>query len=146
MMTTKLKRDQAVAAHPLAEAVIEQHGGWDDDTQDTFREIAEHGADAGWGGFCYYSETCEFVRNNRPGIAAAAEDTAESLGEGVIDLVRGFNCIDQDEVSQRDVALALYSDVDQSEGQKFAQNALAWFALEEVARAITDLAEEGGES
>ena len=122
----------------LVRAVIEQmdgtvndNGEVDDETLDTLRDVMEHGAAGGVSGFIYYSETSEFYRANRKAIVALLKDTAEELGESsALSLVKTFRCakdFDEDEI-----AATLYG----SEPDDMVANCLAWFALEEVARAM----------
>lgn len=130
----------AQEAHPLARAVLRQLGGGREAVQSA-KEAAEHGADGGFGGFIYYKDTCAFTKRHRASIAEAVKEMADDLGEkSAIQFVRSFNCLDDDTPEQA-VALALYGgrvpqqlrdDVD------LVENALAWFALEEVGRAIED--------
>lgn len=135
---------QARNSHPLAAAVLNQLGGGADAVQSAL-DAAEHGADGGFGGFIYYSETGRFTARNRIAIAQAVADMADDLGESPIDMVRGFRCLAGLEDADEAIAVALYggrarnSDVQQS--VDLVENALAWFALEEVGRAIESLAE-----
>ena len=93
------------------------------------------GAAAGYSGFVYYSETVAFFRSHRKKIAELAQSQADSIGEDTISMVRGFNCLDScwsyDEVSR-----AIYGRYSEDLTQIY--NALAWFALEEVARAVEE--------
>ena len=49
----------------LTTAVIEQLGGRDENTDQTMRDIMNHGADGGFSGFIYYSDTVEFYNQNK---------------------------------------------------------------------------------
>lgn len=133
----------AMKAHPLAPAVLRQLGGGADAVTSAI-DAANHGADGGFGGFIYYTETCAFTARNRAAIAELAESMASDLGEsGAIALVRGFRCLDKD-TPESAIAHALYGgrkpkDKDCLDAIDLVENALAWFALEEVGRAIADL-------
>ena len=129
------------SAHPLAVAVIEQLGGWDDNTASTLIDVANNGADRGFSGFIYFSDTCDFTTRHRQAIADAVEEMAEELGEDPIRMVQGFRCVD--DATTKDVAIALYVDGShKDEGNVvLVENALAWFALEEVGHAVERLTE-----
>lgn len=139
MTATEIKIKQAKESHPLAPAVLRQLGGGQDAIQSAL-DAAERGAYGGISGFIYYSETCDFTKRNRKAIASAVEDMAESLGESPIEMVKGFNCLEGS--TDREVAAALYGG-NRSECESFGvdqvENALAWFALEEVGNAIDGL-------
>lgn len=126
----------ATESHPLAPAVLRQLGGGADAVQSAL-DAAEHGADGGFPGFTYYSDTCEFVKRNRKAIADAVEQMADDLGEDLIAMVRGFRCLEDDTPSKA-IALALFAGGD-GDDVMLVENALAWFALEEVGRAIEAL-------
>lgn len=93
------------------------------------------GAAAGYSGFVYYTETVAFFRSHRKKIVELAQSLADSMGEDTITMVRGFNCLDScwsyDEVSR-----AIYGRYSEDLTQIY--NALSWFALEEVARAVEE--------
>lgn len=120
---------------PLVRPVVTQIGGWDSFCESA-RDIVEHGADTGWAGFTYYGDTCAFVRRNRSRIAECAESMAKDCDyNGVVTFVAMFRCLDG--VTESDVARALYSG-GEGDGIMQVENALAWFALEEVCRAYTE--------
>jgi len=129
---------EAYQRHPLAKAVLNQLGGGVEAIQSA-KEAGEHGADAGWPGFTYYSDTCAFTKGHRRAIAEAVEEMAEQLGEDPIRMVKGFNCLDKN-TTTRAVAVALYGGRARNGDDEATQveNALAWFALEEVGRALED--------
>lgn len=123
----------------LIAAVIKQLGG-----RESLKDIAEHSADAGWPGFSYYSDTFAFYRANQNLIVEAIETLADDLEETPVVLVAGFGCFrDYTGQNRKDLEKAiprvLYGqpDFDQEFVDEVA-NALAWFALEEVARYVTD--------
>jgi len=121
----------------LVRATVRQCGGWDNFT-DRACDVANHGAAGGFSGFIYYPETVAFTRRNRAAIAELCESMAEEIGAGgAVALVRGFNCLKGD-YTEGEVARTLYGTGD---GEQIVANALAWFALEETARAYVDLIE-----
>lgn len=97
-------------------------------TKSELRDIAMYGAGAGVPGFTYYWETSRFFRKYKAEIVRLAEDMAESLGESVIDFVRGFRCLD---ATEKEVACTLYGTGKQIDAN--VANALTWFALETLA-------------
>jgi len=143
MKTETLTIDQSMAAHPLARAVLNELGG-DDDAIQTAMDAARYGADAGFPSFTYYKDTCAFTKKHRRAIRAAVEDMAEQLGEkSAVGLVKGFRCL-RDGIEESAIALALYGGhggEDEEDGVMLVENALAWFALEEVGRALENLTE-----
>lgn len=138
----------------LQNAVIRQLTGntkIDDDTRVTLRDVANHGADGGFTGFIYYSETVKFFKRNRRAILELVKEYAREFEQTPLDFVHSFNVLkpsppdkygggytrEQDiEETQEEIARALYGRLRADDTQ--VPNALAWFALEEVAREITD--------
>lgn len=121
----------------LIRAVVRQCGGWD-----SFKEmavdVANHGADAGWSGFTYYTDTVAFTKRNKADILEMAKEMAESIGEGnMFDLIAGFNCL---KILPEEAAEAIYNS--KSDAKDTVYNALAWFALEEVSRSYVDYIED----
>jgi hypothetical protein len=53
-------------------------------------DCAKHGADGGFPGFIYYSNTLTFFRRNRQDIVKNLEITAGELGEDIISMVQHF--------------------------------------------------------
>ena len=102
---------------------------------DTCDNVASHGAACGFGGFIYYSETVAFFRRNKINIIQMACEIAEELGTDPVAMVRGFNCLG-DSYSYDEVARAMYGRYNDELTQIY--NALAWFALEEVAAAASN--------
>ena len=122
----------------LIRAVSRQLGSWEYFTESA-EDIRNHGADGGWNGFIWYDDTRKFYRRNRAAILALLESLADDLGEDLLSLVAGFNCLRTYKLTQNEVAQALY--LSKGEWVDTVQNAMAWFALEEVARAYCDCLE-----
>ena len=142
MKTTRYRTlDDAYRSHPLARAVLIQAGGGGDAIR-TALEAAEHGANAGFPGFIYYGETCDFTKAFRDTIAKAVESVASETGQETISFVRGFRCVN-DDISGRAIGAALWASRDRwarsnvdKDDLMLVENALAWFALEEVGHAL----------
>ena len=115
----------------LKNAVIRQLGG-----RDELEDIANHGADAGWSGFTYYSETVKFYKAHRAEIVNLVKEMAEEFGQSPLNFVASFNCLKSAGEYEAEIAEALYGRI--SSDNLTVPNALAWFALEEVARSETD--------
>jgi hypothetical protein len=146
MTTKKITVSDAMKCHPLARAVLRQLGGGADAVQSA-RDAAEHGADGGFGGFTYSNDCRDFVRRNKAAIKEAVQEMARDLGEDEIQMIRGFNCLSTRgrteihyDCMTSEVASVLYGDgSDAGDMAAKIYDALAWFALEEVGRSITDL-------
>jgi hypothetical protein len=91
----------------------------------TYRELAEageHGADCGWSGFTYTADTARFYDKHADDIWSLLSDQADDLGMSPLALLASFNRAD-----------------DVSDAGSF-RNLLAWYALEEVGRYLSDAA------
>ena len=114
----------------LIRAVAKQVGG-----METLKEIAadvcSHGANQGIIGFIYTSDTINFYRKNRPAILELLAEMAADMDESSIALVKSFNGV---QATEGEIGATLYA----SKINRDVSNALAWFALEEVCRAITN--------
>jgi hypothetical protein len=110
---------------------------------DTLRDVSEHGADSGFPGFTYYTDTVSFAKRHRVTILESLREFASDMGErDPVSLVMGFRCVKQVEVSPEAVSVALYggriprgvseNDVDA------VLNGIAWYALESVAHIVSD--------
>lgn len=127
---------------------------------ESLRDVANHGASGGFSGFTYYADTVKFFKAHRQDIVALVQSMADDLGENPADMVAGFQCLSgqhlkhsaswspNHESNERDnrrllseylpsVSRCLYGGRLTEEDTDVA-NALAWFALEEVARAMCD--------
>ena len=93
---------------------IQDHTGLPDSD---ILQAGQYGADAGWNGFIYYGECCEFYDSNELEIYELLNYQADDMGfSNVEEMISRFNRSDM---------------LDTPEGRK---NLLAWFALEEVGR------------
>jgi len=124
---------------PLVRAVVRQCGGWSEFKELAF-DAAKYGANGGFSGFIYYSDTMSFTKRNIAAIMEVAKDLAETIGEGdEFELIASFNGL-RGEFTAAEVARAIYSP--RGEGRQSVFNALAWFALEYVAQAYCDAVED----
>jgi hypothetical protein len=124
----------------LIRAVVRQHGGDWDYFCEHASDVSRYGADSGWPGFTYYSDTMPFFRRNRQSILEMAEQMADDVGyPGMLAMIASFGCLKDCKFSQDEIAKALYTS--KGEHTDGIQNAMAWFALEEVARSYCDCLE-----
>lgn len=107
-----------------------------EELEGTLRDIMNHGVDGGFSGFTYYTDTCKFYQRNKKDIIALAKQQADDLGSegGVIGMIKGFKCASGDD--EESIAKTLYGTSKQAE--QGVENCLAWYAAEEVARAMVD--------
>ena len=116
----------------------------EDELKQTFTDITnnQHGASGGFNGFIYYDDTCKFAQDNIKDIFDYAYEQAEQLGEGVYKMISNFNCLNDMNVKETEVAstihLALKGVEDDQGNETQILNALSWYALEEVARNEVD--------
>lgn len=135
MKSTKQVLEEGLVPAALVRAVIRQTG------KENLPDICNHGADGGFSGFTYYSDTVPFYRRNRGEILELAKQQADDFGQGVMEMIAGFRCLRQQESEHKralldEIGRALYGRVTEEETQ--VANALAWYAAEEVARAFCD--------
>lgn len=114
-----------------------------EDVTTILSDVVNHGASGGFGGFTYYSDTRDFTINNLQLVLASVDSVAsDELGMGCIEFIHSFNCIDKDDITIDDIAKViygkefgsqkLYATIDSDESTQIL-NALAWYALEQVA-------------
>lgn len=120
----------------LIRAVAKQLGGLENLCTD-YRDILRSGATAGYCGFIYYTDTEAFTRKNRARILESVQNLAHELGENMLQFIASFNCLN---LSETEIFEALSNH--KSEHRTELYNALAWYALEEVARAFEQYHEE----
>lgn len=115
-----------------------------DELESTLKDIMNYGAGSGFHGFIYYRETHAFTTKYRKEIAETLHNLASEIGVSDIECIKGFNCLNDiknDPGIDRCIAVALYAGTfrkDDLDLMDLIYNALSWFALEEVARAMVD--------
>lgn len=118
---------------PLVNAVLSQLSDDEHDAIETLRKVAHHcSADAGWPGFTYYRDTCEFFSQHRELIIDHVKQSADDFDQDVISFVAGFNCLTDDRETRDEIGRAIYGAPNADDVS--VQNALSWYALEESAR------------
>lgn len=135
MKTFKAFTDKSHIDASLIRAVVRQIGGWEE-FRERASDVANYGADGGFCGFVYYSDTVPFFKRNKTAILDLAKNMASDFGQDVYEMIAGFNCLKTDSGT---VAEAVHNP--RTNDPEQVRNALAWFALEEVARSYCDALE-----
>jgi len=109
--------------------------------KDSIEDIYNHGADGGFSGITYYRDTIAFYRRNRADVIELAHRMADDMGQDMISMIAGFNCLKQDNQQYQsdtrdEIGRTIYGRMLPDDIQ--VANALCWFACEEVARAMCD--------
>ena len=126
----------------LIRSVVKNMNGWDS-FKESAQDVVDHGAACGFGNFIYYTDTMAFTAKNRSAIAELAAQQAADFGDSSeIEMILGFNQLKHDDLTSLDIARALYGRLTDDDKKTMIYNALAWYALEEVARAYCDLVEQ----
>ena len=134
MKLTQAKfKEQSNIDSKLIDAVIKQIGGWTS-FKEKASDITNSGASGGIRGFIYYSETIKFAENNRSFIKALLQTQVDECGDTFGNMLGNFNCL---KISESEAYEAFYDKEDDNYISVY--NAMAWFALEEVARSYCDL-------
>ena len=98
-------------------------------------DIASHGADGGFPGFTYYSNTVTFFKKHRKEITDNLLTLADDMGEDPVKMVSSWRCVGPE--FKTEVGQVVYGARLTDEHTAVA-NALTWYAVEEIARAMTD--------
>lgn len=132
-MKTKMKTKKQVLADnaefkSLINAVISNIG------VESVEDVNNYGADSGFSGFIYYSDTHKFAMTHRKAIIQLLEYTAENIGEDVVKMVSSFGVFSNSPMDADDKRdLYKYLGGGKPE-QGTITNVMAWFALEGVCR------------
>ena len=98
-----------------------------------FENCAEYGANVGFCGFIYYSETIAFYKANHKDIVNHMENMAAELGTDIISMVQGFGIFrNSTPPTIGEVGKALWGSVNPKNDLTALYNVFAWYALEEV--------------
>jgi len=118
----------------LVRAVVKQMGGWESFKQSA-PDITRHGISGGFHGFIYYSDTIAFAKRNRKAILEMATEQAEQFGQGLVEMIKCFRCMNG--ATEAEIVEGLAGNTDRNQ----VPNGLAWYAGEEVARAYCNMTE-----
>jgi hypothetical protein len=109
---------------------------------ETLEDVTKHGANAGFGSFCYYSDTCQFAEDNMKHIVELAEQQAADFGQDILEMIQHFNCLTDNDrrplYTQSQIGRVIFGGDTESDESTDILNALAWYALEETARQETE--------
>lgn len=128
----------------LAWAVVEQWGYAKDyedvngDFESDMKDVYSHGADTGWSGFSYYADTVAFFRRHRKAILALVEQASYEFDQSAFEFVRGFRCLQPVDRETDAQICRVLGGGRLRDGDLIVPNALAWYALEAVARAVCE--------
>jgi hypothetical protein len=123
----------------ITKDVIKSLGGWES-FKDYAPDVANHGADAGFPGFIYYSDTLAFTNRHMTAILAYAKEQANELDcSGAYSMIASFGVFRGDDVTADDVIEALHDD--EHDLHTGVLNVLAWYMLEEVCRSYVNIVE-----
>ena len=128
----------------LIRAVVKNMNGWDS-FKESAQDVVDHGAACGFGNFVYYMDTVAFTEKNRKVIAEYAAEQSKEIGyKDEIEMILSFKCLQDynDPITSTEIAKSLYGKLTDADTKTIIYNALAWYALEEVARAYCDLLEQ----
>jgi hypothetical protein len=130
MNTIKQAAENTGISVTLIRSVIRQLGG-----KESLPDVMNCGAACGFHGFIWYSDTVAFYKRHRKEINRNVLELAEELGEDPVKLLKSWRCLDGEKAAH--IGQALYG-AHLNEDHDSIANGLAWFALEEVARAMCD--------
>jgi hypothetical protein len=84
------------------------------------RDIAQHGADSGWPGLTYYTDTCKLYNRFKEEIWEMLLEDAENLGQNVFEVIASFG-------GAKSVGSA----------EQF-ENLMTWYAAERIAQDLNN--------
>lgn len=132
MKSIKEVTENYPAYKTLINAVVRSIG------KESIMDVVNHGADSGFSGFIYYSDTHKFAMRYRKLIVNLLEETADQMGMDVVQMVSVFGVFRNSPMDNEDKReLYKYLGGGRNE-QSTITNVMAWFALEEVCRCFED--------
>lgn len=133
----------------LQQRVIEQLSGeseLNEDNVSILKDVASYGADAGFVGFTYYSDTCKFFDDNKDLIMEQLLEDRINIGyNSLTEMLSSFKCF-KDVDTYNIEEFLINSDNENNNEQTTLKNGLAWYALETVARQLEEQIEKVLES
>jgi hypothetical protein len=99
------------------------------------KDCSTQGADCGFSGFTYYSDTITFFRKHRTDIVQHMEQAAEEMGTNIISMVQNFGVFRHGDMpSPSEIGRAIWDSSKKWSDLTDLYNVFAWYALEEVSR------------
>jgi hypothetical protein len=98
-------------------------------------DVINHGIDGGFNGFIHTADTTHFFRRHKSQIMQLARNLSDDMGEDLLSMIQNFNCLGKD-FSMAEIAETIFANSGTDAQQ--IQNAMAWFAAEEVCRMFED--------
>ena len=135
-----LKRNTNFSGHTVHTAIL--HLGFSLlDKENEFIKLScllvncsNKGADAGFPGFCYSTDTVQFFIKHRKDIVKHMEQTAEDCGLDIISMVQDFGAFrNKKKPTISEVGKALWDTGKYNVELHYLYNVFAWYALEEIA-------------
>lgn len=119
----------------LKQAIIEQLGYEDlnEECKQTLADVCRGGGNSGWSGFTYSNELLEFYNTNKKLILDYHKELASELGEGFLEMIKGFNCLKDSGLEVDEIAEIIYSNKHDHECATMLIDALCWSVLEGLA-------------
>lgn len=100
-----------------------------------------YGAEAGFTGFIYYSETTEFFDKNKDLIMDQLLQDRFDIGyKSITEMLSSFNCFA--DIEEYNIEAFLINTDEENEDQTTLKNGLAWYALETVCRQLEEEIDE----
>ena len=130
MITFNIKKAKKTS-HPLKRAVMLQFGD-SASFYESVPDIVNYGASGGVSGFIYYSDTVNFTKRNKTKIMQSLIELSNDIGESIISMLQHWTCFKG--MTQCEIMDGLYNP--KSDNKTTVYNALAWYALEDVANCI----------
>jgi hypothetical protein len=101
-------------------------------------DVANHGAQGGYGQFCYHSDTVAFYKKNKKDIMSSLQQEAIDFDTNIIEMITNFNYLKS--LNSQEIESVLLGLDDEHSTTVF--NALTWYALESVAYDYQSFKEE----
>jgi hypothetical protein len=130
----------------LQTAVINQLGyeTLNEDSASILNDVirSPYGAEAGFAGFTYYSETTQFFDDNKVLIMQQLLDDRRDIGyDSLTQMLSTFNCFA--DIEDYNIEMFLINSEDEENNDQITlKNGLAWYALETVCRQLEEEIDE----
>lgn len=132
-VTLKALINNSRMSEKLVRSTVRQFGGINVVKQ-VCQDVSNHGIDAGFDGFIYYTDTVKFAESNLKDIIIFGRRVASELGTTLREMVEGSKCL-----NGCDMVSALVDEDHEDRTQ--LMNALAWFAGKELCKTASDIME-----